>query len=70
MYCQLSKVLQGLSNTLPKQWKLSHVKIEGQAVDLLYRQELFMKSSQDSKDFKVRVIIIALLLPARVSIRC
>lgn len=37
------------------------MKIERQAVDLLYRQELFIKCSQDNKDFIIRFIIIVLL---------
>lgn len=29
------------------------MKIEGQTTDLLYREEIFIKSSQDNKDYKV-----------------
>lgn len=45
------------------------MKTEGQAVDLLYGQELFIKNSQDNKDFKIRLIIIALLCLATASTR-
>lgn len=35
------------------------MKIEGQTTDLLYREEIFIKSSQDNKDYKV--VVTALL---------